>query len=213
MNLCQKRPVLTQIIYMLEASENKVMNWVFGKAVTSLFLIFLFIGCSSKEVSVISNISQGSIESQSVEPQSKEVLLEVYEKSEGMVHPKGTLLLIRLYSTGEAEFENFVASEFSPSQEDIDSKTEARKVKLEKEVVQEIKTLIESSDFINAKTFYSPTIFFSDVLTTVTIKYQNLERQIVLKETDTSLHLEKKDKEYPRSVMTLLKLIDDLRSK
>ncbi len=194
---------------MFEISENNAMNWIFGKAIISLFLIFVFIGCS-KEVSVISNISQESIESQSVESQSKEVLIEVYAKSEGMVHPKGTLLLIRLYSTGEAEFENFV---FSPFQEDIDSKTKATQVKLEKEVVQQIKTLIESPDFINAKTFYPPTIFFSDVITTVTIKHQNLERQIVLKETDTSLHLETKDKDYPKSVMSLLRLIYDLRSK
>ncbi len=193
---------------MFEISEDKAMNWVFGRVIIILFVIFLFIGCS-KQVSVISNISQESIESQSVESQSKEVLLEVYEKSEGMVRPKGTLLLIRLYSTGEAEFENFSP----PFQEDIDSETNATKVRLEKEVVQQINRLIESSDFINAKTFYPPTIFFSDVITTVTIKHQNSERQIVLKEKDTSLHLEKKDKVYPKSVMTLLRLIYDLRSK
>ena len=184
------------------------MKWIFGRAIISLFVIFLFIGCS-KEVPVISNISQESIESQSVKSQSKEVLLEVYAKYEGMIHPKGTLLLIRLYSTGEAEFENFLP----PFQEDIDSKTKGTTVRLEKEVVQQIKTLIESPDFINAKTFYPPTIFLSDVITTVTIKHQNSERQIVLKETDTSLHLEKKGKKYPKSVMPLLRLIYNLRSK
>ena len=140
-------------------------------------------------------------------------MLEVYEKSEGVVHPKGTLLLIRLYSNGEAEFENFLPSQFLPSQEHIDSASEGIRVRLEKEVIQQIKSLIESSEFINAKTFYPPTIFPSDVITTVTIKHQKSEKQIVLKEKDTHLHLEKKDKEYPKSLMTLLRLIYELRSK
>ena len=60
---------------MFEISENKAMNWLFGRAIISLLVIFLYIGYS-KQSSIISN---NSIESQSIEYQRKEVLLKVYE--------------------------------------------------------------------------------------------------------------------------------------
>jgi hypothetical protein len=185
---------------------NKIMNKLFSATIIiNLLFTFSLIGYSKQ--SVTSNNYK-----ESTEPESKELLLEIYTKYEGMMHPKGTLLEIRLYSTGDAEFDYFLPSQMGG---DKPNETTRKDVRLEQETVQQIKTLIEAPDFISANGFYPPSIPLSDASTTTTItfKRQQQEKKIVLEETDTILHLNKKDKVYPKSVITLLRVIENLRTK
>ena len=139
----------------------------------------------------------------------KEILLEVYTNSEGMVDPSGMLLDLRLYSTGEVDYENYLNSLNGG-----DTYKKLRKgVMLNKENFEELKKLIEMPDFVKAKTRFKSTMFFSDVLTTTTIvfKYKGKEKKITLEETDTHLHLDKKKDVYPKSLITLLQLITKVK--
>lgn len=138
---------------------------------------------------------------------SKELLLEVYTKSEGMTHPRGVVLDIRLYSNGEAEFGYYM----TPARNQSTTKT----IKLPSDDFVGLKALIESEDLLNAKDFYGPTVELSDAMTTTTvrIKRNKHERKIVLHETDTGLHLDRKKAVYPVSLIKLLSLIEEMKNK
>ncbi|HEX8278887.1 MAG TPA: hypothetical protein VF540_09340 [Segetibacter sp.] len=144
-------------------------------------------------------------------PERREMLLEVYTKTEGMVDPSGTLLEFRLYSTGEAEAEYFLPS--SPQARTSNS-TVRKNIILKKDVFDQLNGLIKSPDFINAKSYNSSSIPVSDASTTTTISFKSVtgEKRILLKESDTTLHLENKDNVYPKSLIELLKLIEKLRN-
>jgi len=140
----------------------------------------------------------------------KKVLLEVSTKLAGMVKPSGELLDIRLYSTGEVDYEEYL----SVIDDNGFNKKSKKSLKITEDDFQELKKMLEMSDLINAKTNYLPTISPSDVSTTTTIIFncKGQQKKIVAKETDTTLNLERKKNAYPESLINLLKIIARLRS-
>lgn len=184
------------------------MNKLIGLTITVALAVGL-IGCSAQSLATSTNVDN------LINDTNKETLLEVSTQSEGMVYPLGTILEIKLYSTGEAEMDYYLTSLTVPTlNEHIPTKTLRKNVVINKSDFQQLKALIEMADFVKASSQYLPTFPYpSDVSTTTTIifKYKEESKKIVLKESDNNLYLEKKKGVYPDSLINLLKLITKLR--
>jgi hypothetical protein len=198
------------------------MNRLIGLIITIAPLI---IGCNGYSSATSTNVPN-SVEvtntiastdvNNSVDTINKEILLEVQTESAGMVYPLGTILEIKLYSTGEAEMDYYLTTANRIPNTHVPTKALRKKVMLDKSDFQELKTLIEKTDFVKAKSQYSPeSTILSDASTSTTInsRYKNDLKKIVLQESDSHLHLEKKKGLYPESLIDLLKLITKIRQK
>ncbi len=213
--MCHKPPFLRH--------HQLKMNKLIGLIIIGI-IVLVMTGCNKQSVVTSTSINDSENTSNllnlnsrnsSVETKNMETLLEVHTQTSGMVYPQGTILEIKLYSTGEAEMDYYLTpSNYVPTNDRTPTKTQRKNVLLEANDFQTLKNLTETVDFMKAKSQYPPSFSgLSDVSTTTTIisKYKNELKKIVLEETDSSLHLEKKKGVYPESLINLLDLIKKQR--
>lgn len=160
------------------------------------FIIFVSIlGSSScRRIEILSN--------QNITQElSEQTLLEVYTELEGMVYPTGKVLNIKLYSSGKAEYDYYSLERTKKT-----FKLERKQTFLSREDLEILKAIINDLNLSVVKSEYFPTMPVLDARTTKTVIYKKAfdEIKIVLKENDSDLYLENKNKIYPAELLNLL---------
>src|SRR5918911_3332038 len=183
-----------------------------NRMIVPLLLVILFdlslVSCSQSEV-----ISKQ--ENHATAPASQKSLLEVSTEASNTVYPPGETLDLRLYETGEVEYDYYPPP--NPSRVGEPFRAVRKRTKLSTEEVEHIQDILNKPDLSNAKAEYPPIkpILDSYIVKIVAYNDQGRERRIVLRENDSHLLLDKKEGVYPKSLIELLKLVqkinEDLR--
>ena len=164
-------------------------------------LVFANHSCSSQKTIPNSDTNQ---------EMPSEVILEVVTESKYMVYPPGSVINIRLFSSGRAEYDYYPEQ---TSGEPI--KLERREVELDKNELDRVKTLISELGETVLKSEYSPTVPILDasIVTKVIFSKKKETEIVVLKENHSNLILEKKKGIYPQPLLNLLLFVQDFDQK
>ena len=186
-----------------------------GRIIAALLPLVLIglslMGCAS------SNTASSKQEDKTVDPAGRKVLLEVSTEASKTVYPPGETLDLRLYETGEAEYDYYTPP--NPSKVGEPFKAVRRQARLSTEEVERVRNILNEPTLSDSKAEYLPTkpILDSSVVKVVVYNNQGRERRIVLKENDSHLLLDRKGGVYPAPLIELLKLVqkinEDLRRK
>lgn len=164
--------------------------------VLSLSLLLL-VGCATG-----SNGAGGASDSN-----GRSVLLEVSTEASQTVYPPGRTLDLRLYESGEAEFDFYTRRD--PMQPGAPFKAELRRVRLDAEEIERLRQLLADPRLSAARAEYGPTkpILDSWVVTVVDFNRGGQQQRITLKENDSHLLLDRKGGVYPEPLIELLRLV------
>ena len=139
------------------------------------------------------------------------VLLEVLTTMTGEVYPKGEVLTLRLYDNGNVEFDDF--PKYVP-EDRIPFRKEKKISKISSEEIERIKEILNQNDLLEAKPKYKPTkpMLDSKKIESVTFNNNGKSKIIVIEENDVVLKLGS-NSPYPKSLVNLINLVDDLNKK
>lgn len=143
-----------------------------------------------------------------------EILLEIETDASETVYPLGKTLDLRVYGNRQVEFDFYLPN--TPDRVGLPFTSERRKTKLSQEDFDNLKTLLDKSDLVNANSYYAPSrrvAIDARVKKTVIFKMGNQQKTIVLEENDSHLNFRKKSDVYPSSLIRLLELIEDINRK
>jgi hypothetical protein len=140
---------------------------------------------------------------------NKKVILEVSTKAGETSYPQGQILDMRLYNDMEVEFDFYLPN--TPERVGLKFTSEMKKGELTLEAFDQILSLLGKPDLLSASNYYKPSRSMSvdsSVKKIVNISYAGNEKQIVLEENDSHLHLKEKSIIYPESLLKLLELTE-----
>ncbi|MBA2335314.1 MAG: hypothetical protein H0V90_10305 [Blastocatellia bacterium] len=131
------------------------------------------------------------------------LILEMYTESKYSVYPPGKILNIKVYESGQAEYDHYPARQTKGKFDIKRTGFSLTDVELEKIRSLTTKTLKTSGDS------YGPTVPILDaaIETTLVLSMSGNQRKILLTENHSNLILEKKKGIYPESLLDLLLFI------
>lgn len=133
------------------------------------------------------------------------VILEICTEASELIYPPGKILDIRLYRSGELEFDKYSPEPDIKNIDKLDVKRE--RSKLSADELQTVITSLRDQRLYDSQDLYQTTLKMRDIDITKTIKitFEGKTKQITLEENDNHLHLEKKTNIYPEPLLDLLK--------
>lgn len=137
-------------------------------------------------------------------------VLEITETDLGSLKTKNTLYF-RLYTDGVAEYTTLIKTGKAPS----DFKWVCQRKQISKKALEKFKQLMINKDFRKAKRRYEKLVFAVDDFSIVTIKSNlgNTKKKIELSGFFISLSHKHAHLYYPPSVISIVRLISDIRPK
>lgn len=170
-----------------------------------IFLILLFLLNGNCSIFQVNKYTDNTL------PVKKGVILEVITEAGETSYPPGQVLDLKLYDNKEVEFDFYKPD--TPDRIGIQFSSERKQSTISQEDFNEIKSLLNNSDLLNAKNYYAPSINISvdsRIKKIITFKAVNQEKNIVLEERDSHLHLKEKLGKYPESLVMLLEKVENI---
>lgn len=131
------------------------------------------------------------------------LILEMYTKSEYSVYPPGKVLNMKIYESGQAEYDHY-PSESQKGEFELKRTAFALSV----DELEMIRRLVDET-LRSSRESYGPTVPIVDasIQTTLNLERGGRQKKIILNENHSNLILEKKKGVYPESLLNLLTFI------
>lgn len=181
--------------------------------VTAILSLLASIGCQSNKSAEQGSTDAGVASRKPVQQPSANVrstetqILEIRTEGKYVVYPHGEFLNMRLFDSGRMEYDYF-----PPQGAEQPFSLERRETTLPKDEFERIKGYLVDPTLRAAKPEYEPTVPILDAAIETSILFisQGSAKKIVLKENHSNLILEKKGGIYPKALLELLLLVQEI---
>ena len=162
-------------------------------------------------VLAIDGCSQSAGNQKNTGPAGGKAILEVQSYAPDTSYPRGNILDIRLYQNRRVEFDFYPPN--TPDRLGMKFSVERLESMLSEAQFDKFVSLLNASDLGAAALDYPPSRTSSTdsfIRKTVTYRIGEAEKKVSLEERDSHLHLSEKSEVYPRSLISLLELVEEV---